>query len=184
MSTTVQLQLPPIPASIENPDAWGTIAQQVSSASGVPLAVTPQQLTAMFGSAVPLLFESDRAGKSALLRGTFADLVIAQRQRNIGDLRGARPTAVTVHLVGAHMADAHPVLRAHLAVQVQLPSSNAGVFNQFWDVQLGAQVTVGAETCPNCGAPLASGELVCGYCHTDVRSVADVPLVVCRLELY
>jgi NMD protein affecting ribosome stability and mRNA decay len=43
---------------------------------------------------------------------------------------------------------------------------------------------VGQQTCPNCGAPIGNGELVCGYCRTDVRSLVEVPLVVSRLELY
>ena len=38
--------------------------------------------------------------------------------------------------------------------------------------------------CPNCGAPIARGELVCEHCRADVRSVVTVPLVVSRLELY
>ena len=82
------------------------------------------------------------------------------------------------------MADGHPVVRTHLRIQVQRPDGSPSVATQFWDLQLGAQVMVGQQTCPNCGAPIGGGELVCGYCRTDVRSLVEVPLVVSRLELY
>ena len=56
--------------------------------------------------------------------------------------------------------------------------------SQFWDFTFNAQVTVGQSTCPNCGAPLSGGELICDHCHTDVRRTVEAPLVVNRLELY
>ena len=55
---------------------------------------------------------------------------------------------------------------------------------QVWDLQLGTQVTIGQPQCPNCGAPLARGELICGHCHADVRSIVEAPIAVSRLELY
>jgi uncharacterized Zn finger protein (UPF0148 family) len=82
------------------------------------------------------------------------------------------------------MVDGHPVLRAHVSIQVQDADSSQSVNSQIWDLQLGAQVTVGQSICPSCGAPLAKGELICGHCGTDVRSATKVPLAVSRLELY
>jgi hypothetical protein len=184
MTTTEQLQLSPVSASIDNVEDWKEIAQQIASAAGLPTVVTPELVAGMIGSAVTLLFEGDAAKDMSILRGTFTDMVIAQCQRNAGGLLGGQPLAAVVHLVGAHMVDGHPVLRAHVAVQVQSSDGTRGVDNQFWDLQLGAQVTVGQATCPNCGAPIAKGELICGHCQADVRSVVEVPLVVSRLELY
>lgn len=97
----------------------------------------------MIGSAVPLLFEADAAKDMNLLRGTFADAVIAQSQRNTGCLEGGHPTSAVVHLVGAHTVDGHCLLRAHLIIQVQDADGSQRVARQFWDLQLGAQVTVG-----------------------------------------
>jgi hypothetical protein len=179
-----QLQVTPIAASIENAEDWGEIAQQILSGSGLPTVLTPELLVGTLGSAVALLFAADAAKDVNLLRGTFADPVIAQCQRNLGCMEGEHPTAVAIHLVGAHMLEAHPVLRARLAIQVRGADLAQTVNNQFWDLQIGAQVTVGQLQCPNCGAPMAQGELICTHCHADVRSVMKVPIVVSRLELY
>jgi uncharacterized Zn finger protein (UPF0148 family) len=76
------------------------------------------------------------------------------------------------------------VLRVHLAIVAEYDQGARRVVSQFWDLQLGAQATVAQPSCPNCGAPLAQGELICAHCGTDVRSVVEVPLLVSRLELY
>lgn len=184
MTTADQLQLSPIPVSIDNAGEWEAIAQQIDSEAGLPTVVTPELIAGMIGSAVPVLFKADATKDMNLLRGTFTDQIIAQCQRNTGELEGATPESVTVHLVGAPMVEGHPALRAHLAIQVQGADGNRSVSSQFWDLQLGAQTTVGQPSCPNCGAPIATGHLICEHCGADVRSVVEVPLVVSRLELY
>jgi hypothetical protein len=184
MTAGGQLQVAPIPTSIENTGDWSEIAAQIASATGVPPVLTPETLLGMVGSAVPLLFGADAAKDMNPLRGTFADTVIAQCQRNAGCLEGEHPTSAVVHLVGAHTVDGHCLLRAHLSIQVQGADGSQRVARQFWDLQLGAQVTVGHPSCPNCGAPIAMGTLICEHCQTDVRSVVEVPLVVSRIELY
>jgi hypothetical protein len=184
MTAGQHLQVAPIPASIDNSGDWGGITAQIASETGVPPVLTPEILVGMVGSAVPLLFEADASKDMNPLRGTFADTVVAQCQRNAGCLEGEHPTSAVVHLVGAHMVDGHCLLRAHLVIQVQGADGDQGTARQFWDLQLGAQVTVGQPNCPNCGAPIATGTLICEHCQTDVRSVVEVPLVVSRIELY
>lgn len=184
MSATGQLQVAPIPATIDNGSEWQQFAQQIEAQAGAPPAVTPELLTGVLGSAVPLLFEADATSNANLLRGTFADPVVAQCERNAGDLMGARPLSVTGHLVGARLVEDHPSLRVHLSIAVKGADGAEAVNNQFWDLQLGAQVTVGQPTCPNCGGPIAQGQLICSHCGTDVRSVVHVPLVVGHIELY
>ena len=184
MTTTEHLQLAPIPASIDDVEDWKEIGEQIESEAGQPTVVTPGLIVGMIGSAVPLLFEADATRDVNLLRGTFTDPVIAQCQRNAGCLQGAQPVSAVVHLVGAHEVDGHPVLRARVSVQVQGADGSRSVNSEFWDLQLGAQVTVGQPNCPNCGAPIAKGALICEHCRADVRSVVEVPLVVSRLELY
>jgi hypothetical protein len=184
VSTTGQLQVAPIPATIDNVADWPQFAAQVESLAGAPPAVAPELIAGMLGSAVPLLFEADASANAGLLRGTFADSVIAQCERNPGNLMGERPLSVTAHLVGARMQDAHPLLRTHLLIAVKTAAGADGANSQFWDLQLGAQLTVGQATCPNCGAPIPQGQLICSHCGFDVRSVVQVPLVVARLELY
>jgi hypothetical protein len=178
------LQLAPVPASIDNPDDWQALAQQIATGTGMPTDFEPDTIVAMVAGAVPLLFEADATDNVDLLRGTFSDPVVAQCARNAGQCMGAKPTSVTVHLVGSRVDDGHPVVRAHLVIAVGRPDGSAGGIGQFWDLQLGGQVTVGQPECPNCGAPIAAGELICSHCHTDVRSVVDVPIVVSRIELY
>lgn len=184
MAATTQLQISPIPASIENADDWKEIAQQIASEAGLPTEITPETVAGMIGSAVPLLFKADASRETDLLRGTFTEDVIAQRQRTVGSLRGEQPVSAAVSLVGAHMAEGDPVLRVHLTIQALEADGTECITRQFWDVQLGDQVTVGKPTCPNCGAPIAKGQLICEHCQADVRSVVQVPLVVSRLELY
>ncbi len=184
MTTTDQLQVAPIPTTIDNAEEWDAIAQQIASESGLPTVVTPELVRGMIGSAVPLLFGADAAKDMNLLRGTFADPVIAQCERNAGCLQGEKPISATIHLVGSHMVNGHPALRARLSAQVQGIDGDQSINRQFWDLQLGAQVTVGQLQCPNCGAPIAKGALICEHCRTDVRSVVETPLAVIRLELY
>ncbi len=184
MTDTQSPQLTTIPVSIDNCADWQEIAGQLSAEAGLPTVLTPELVQGMIGSAVPLLFAADAARDMDLLRGTFADQVIAQCQRNSGSLAGAQPTSAIMHLAGAPMIDGHPALRVHVAVQVQDAADGESVSSQFWDHQPGAQVTVGRPICPNCGAPIASGALICGHCGTDVRGVVKMPLVVSRLELY
>ncbi len=184
MTAGQQLQVAPIPTSIDNAGDWSAIAAQISSETGVPPVLTPEILMGMIGSAVPLFFEADASKDMNPLRGTFADTVLAQCQRNAGCLQGEHPTSTAIHLVGAHTADGHCLLRTHLIIQVQGADSEQRAARQFWDLQLGAEVTVGQPSCPNCGAPIATGTLVCEHCQMDVRSVVEVPLVVSRIELY
>jgi hypothetical protein len=184
MSATGQLQVSPVEARLDNEADWPQFAQQIESVAGEPPAVTPELIVGMLGSAVPLLFESDATANAELLRGTFSDAVIAQCARNAGNLMGERPVSVAGHLVGAREQESHPVLRVHLSIPVKTAEGTDGVNNQFWDIQLGAQVTVGQPTCPNCGGPIAQGQLICSHCGTDVRGVVQVPLVVSHLELY
>jgi hypothetical protein len=184
MTSTQQLQLAPIPVGIDNVEEWEAIATQIASETGEPTVVTPELIVGMIGSAVPLLFAADASKDGQLLRGTFTDLVIAQCQRNAGCLLGQRPVSAVVDLIGAPRVASHTALRAHVAVKVEDADGGRSVNRQVWDLQLGAQVTVGQTTCPSCGAPLAKGELICGHCGTDVRSAIQVPLAVSRLELY
>jgi hypothetical protein len=184
MSTAERLGVSPVETSIDNRGDWDVLAHQIALSSGIPTVVSPEMIVGMIGGAVPLLFAADAAGNPNLLRGTFADLVVAQCLRNAGELMRSQPASVVVHLVGARMVEGHPVVRAHLSIQAVDPDGNPSTLNQFWDLQFGGQVTVGQTTCPNCGAPIGTGELICGHCHTDVRSVVDVPIVVRRPELY
>jgi hypothetical protein len=188
VASDAQRALAPIAVSIENAGDWGQFAAQLTAATGVPTVATPELLSATIASAVPLLFEADAARAASRLRGTFADAVIAQCQRNAGALEGARPLSVSMRLVGTpHTGDARAALRVHLAIAI---TDAAGapcaqrLSSQFWDLELGGEATVGEVNCPNCGAPLARGELLCGHCGADARSVVAVPLLVSRLELY
>jgi predicted amidophosphoribosyltransferase len=72
----------------------------------------------------------------------------------------------------------------HIVISGQDETGEQTVDRLFWDLELGGQVTVGQPTCPNCGAPIAAGELICDHCRTDVRTTVQVPLVVTRLEIY
>jgi len=184
MSSTQQLRIAPVAASIDNPDDWEGLANQITAGAGMPTAITPEMIIGMIGSAVPLLFAADAARDANLLRGTFSDSVIAQCMRNSGGLMDAQPTTAAVRLVGSRVVDGHPVVRTHLSIQTHAGGGTPTTQNQFWDLQFGGQVTVGQPNCPNCGAPIGTGELICGHCHTDVRSVIDVPIVVSRLDLY
>jgi hypothetical protein len=174
----------PIPVSIDNAGDWDEIARQIAAESGLPTVLTPQIVVGMVAGAVPLLFEADAARNMNLLRGTFADGVIAQCQRNAGCLHGEQPIAAIVNLIGVRPVNGPAALRVHLTIRLRDAAGDREVSSQFWDLEVGAEVTVGQSQCPNCGAPIATGELICGYCATDVRTIVGAPLVVSRLELY
>jgi hypothetical protein len=184
MTGTTTVQLPPISVVVDNPNEWATITQEMASRAGAPPAVGLDLLTGVVASAAPLLFEADATRSPGLLRGTFTDPVIAQVQRNLGYLNGERPESAVVHLIGSPTGAGPAVIRIHVQVGVRSPEGASGVSRQFWDLTVGAQVVVAQATCPNCGAPLAPGQLICDHCRADVRSVVQVPLAVSRLELY
>jgi hypothetical protein len=178
------LQLAPVPASIDNPADWDPIMQLIARRTGLPPTITLDSVLGLVRGAVPLIFEAQSAGTANLLRGTFGDPVVAQCQLNIGCLLSGRPESAVAHLVGGRVADGRPILRVHVLVQGRGPDGEQTIDRQFWDLVLGAEVTVSQPDCPNCGAPVAQGELICDHCGADVRSTVEVPLVVSRLELY
>ena len=179
-----QAKLAPVSVSVDNPEDWADILTQLAAGTGEPSTLTLDLVTTTVGSAVPILFAADASGNMDLLRGTFGSAVIAQCQRNVGSFSGDTPNAVLLHLVGTPVQDGGRVLRVHLLVDTRSPDASQHATSQFWDFTFNAQVTVGQSTCPNCGAPLGSGELICDHCHTDVRRTVEAPLVVNRLELY
>lgn len=184
MSATGQREIASVPVTIDNAGDWDTLVNQITAGTGMPPVVSPEMIVGMVGSAVPLLFAADADRNLNLLRGTFSDPVVAQCTRNAGTLMGAVPETVVVHLAGSRVVDGHPVVRAHLSIQATHPDGTPTRSQQFWDLQFGGEVTVSQSSCPNCGAPLGKGELICGHCHADVRSVVDAPILVSRLELY
>jgi len=177
-------ELATVPVDLDNPEDWNDIAQQLAAVTSIPGSVTPELLTMTVGSAVPILFAADRSGDSDILRGTFTDQVMTQRRGLPGSLDGDTPVSVTLHLVGAPLREGKPVIRAHLVIATRSADGGSGANSQFWDFTIDTQVVVGQATCPNCGAPVPEGRLICDHCHTDVRQVVSAPLVVSRLELY
>jgi hypothetical protein len=175
----------PITASIENPQDWASISATLAHGSGTPPAITPDSLAAVVGRAVPALFAADASRDTAGLRGLFTDQVIAQCLRTMGCLGGARPRSASVHLVGQLPSTAgHPVIRAHVMIDVRDAEGREIVERQFWDFQLGAQLTVAASACESCGGPVRAGDVFCVYCGHDLRGLAAVPLAVCALKFY
>lgn len=178
------LELAQVPASIDNPGDWDPIMQGIARQTGLPPTITADAVLGMVRGAVPLIFQAECAGNVDVLRGTFADPVVAQCRQNLGSLLRGRPEAAAVHLVGGRVTDGDPVLRVHVLITGQGPGGDPTLDRQFWDLRFGGRVTVGRQECPHCGAPLPHGELICDHCGTDVRSTVDVPLVVSHLELY
>jgi len=184
MTMSDQARLSPVSVSIDNPEEWASIMDQMSADNGAPSVLTPELLTDTVGSAVPMLFDADVSGNMDPLRGIFADQVIAQCQHHSGCLNGDAPTSSVLHLVGTPMHEGRPALRVHLLIKTRGRDGSEGVNSQFWDFAVGAQVVVGQSTCPNCGAPLGDGQLICDHCHANVGRAVDAPLIVTRLELY
>ncbi len=181
MSTS---ELMPIAAAIDNREDWAAVTQGIERATGLPLAVSPDGLTAVIGAGLALMFDGQKSRSMDGLRGSFAAPVVAQCQANHDGLLSGRPRSVTIHLAAGRVVDGKGVVRVHLEIHGERQDGSASIDRQFWDIQVGAQVTVAQPACPNCGAPITAGELVCSHCGTDVRHNVDVPVVVSRLELY
>jgi hypothetical protein len=184
MSDAQTVALAPVAGSIDNLADWDAVTAGITRATGLPVAITPDTLLALLGSAVALMFEAQSSGNMNVLRGTFAAPIVAQCQANADGLLTGRPESIVVHLAAGRVVDGHGVLRVHLNIAGVRTDGAPSLDRQFWDLQLGAQATVAQSACPNCGAPVSGGELVCGHCGTDVRSVVDVTAAVTRLELY
>jgi hypothetical protein len=177
-------QLPSIQVTVDNPEVWAEIALHFATRTGTPLSSDLAALTSLVASGVTLLFEADATGSVDLLRGTFSDQLVAQCERNLGCLHGDRPTSAMVHLVGVPESTREASIRTRVMVAVTELDGQSGMRSQFWDLQADVSVVVGTSTCPNCGAQLQPGQLICGYCSTDVRRSLQVPFVVTKLEMY
>ncbi len=177
-------ELTAIPTTVENPGEWSQIYQELSAAHGVPPAVTVDAIAAMVGSALPIFFHADATRGIDIMRGTFSNQVIAQCGAHLGCLGGARPTSALVRLIGAPARRDPPVLRVRVVARTVTPEGNDGTNSQFWDIEFDSETVVSKGACPNCGAPLAAGQLVCSYCHRDARTKVQVPLLVNRVQIY
>lgn len=177
----------PITLTLENPEEWPKLAEQIEARTGMPPTSDPEEIVGMAALAVALVYQCDADGDFGRLRGTFTDDVVAQCERNHGCLMGARPLPGTMELIGAGYNDTgDPAVRVRVAITVQSDDSGPPrPSTVFLDLQLGAEVTEeSTSVCKNCGAPLAHGQLVCSYCGSDMRTVMRVPLAVCNLELF
>ena len=177
-----------IPTSLDNPEEWDEIVRAITSETGLAPTITPAAITALVGSALPLLFQVDVSDLSPL-RGTFSNEAIAERAHGSSSFQGIRPSSAVVHLVGAPPGDdARPLLRIHLAISSQGADGQASVTRQFWDLAISAQASAAAppppSSCSNCGAPLTQGQLFCSHCGTDMRSAVAATLTVVKLQLY
>jgi hypothetical protein len=184
MTTPEHSQLATVPVTVDNPEDWSDIDRQLTAEGGKAGAITPDVLAMTVESAVPMLFAADRSGDADSLVGIFSDQVVTQRRNQAGSFHGDIPVSVTLHLVGAPPHEGHTAIRAHVLVATTSPDGGSSATAMFWDFGVDAPVVVGQSSCPNCGAPLAAGCLVCDHCHADVRQVTSAPLLVTRLELY
>ena len=173
---------PSVPVSFENPETWSDLGVRLARVgfSGTSL----DQLAGLVSTAVPLVFACDLSGDYSAMHGVFSDVTVAQCEQNSGSLQGAQPASVSVRIAAVQSELTPPTLRIHLTIGVIGAADGASVLGQFWDVASNQQAVVGQSTCPNCGAPIASGLLACTHCGADVRSVVSVPFVVERLQLY
>jgi hypothetical protein len=175
----------PIPASVDNPESWAAIADLLTEETGNPPSVTPESLAGLVARAVPALFAADAARDTSCLHSLFAAQVIVQCARRAGYLSGATPRSASVHLVGAPPGEAgHPIVRAHVTIDVQDPSGTEAVERQFWDFEIRTQMTVAESGCESCGAPAQARDVFCRYCGHDLRGSSTVMLAVCALKLY
>ena len=173
-----------IPIEVENPDEWSEIYRELSAMHGVPPALTLDAVTALVASAVPILFHADATHSVDVMRGTFSNQVIAQCGAHLGCLLGVTPTSALLRLIGAPARRVPPVLRVRIIARTIAPQGHDVKISQFWDIEFDSETTVSMGTCPNCGAPLAAGQLVCSHCHSDARAKVEVPLLVNRLQIY
>jgi len=84
-----------VSVSLDNPEDWNDIAQQLGAESSTPNDITPEVLTMTVGSAVPILFAADASGDTDILQGTFTDQVMTQCRHHAGALNGDTPVSVT-----------------------------------------------------------------------------------------
>jgi len=178
-----------ISVSIDNPEDWNGIAQALADVAGQPgsaLPITPEAITNLIGSALPLLYQAggDDVGT---LKGTFDKRAISERVNHDELFQGVSLSSATAHLVGAPPRDdEQPVLRVHLTITGQDAGGQPRVARQFWDIAIAAQEKPSApqDSCPSCGAPLIQGQLFCSYCGADLRQAASVALTIVKLQLY
>jgi zinc-ribbon domain len=172
-----------LPVSVENPETWNEISRAITERTGLPPVTDLASVLGFVGASIRLVFEAENAQRPDTLRASFAEPVIAQLIRHGGGFIGSTPSAADVNLVGVPGSSGPPAVRLRIRITAANPAGQPSYLEQFWDVQMGGgTVTVGATTCPNCGAPLADGAIVCSYCRADTRSAQNVPLLVVKLE--
>jgi hypothetical protein len=173
-----------IPVTTENAQDWPDIASDIEKRSGTPPTADLSVVERFMGDCIALLSEADRAHNPELLRGSFADELVGRLLRLTVPACGWTAVAAHLVLIGAPAGVERAVLRIRANVQARdQDGDEPSVHEQFWDLAFGdLTATVATTNCPNCGAPLTQGVLVCPYCHTDTRATAHVPLQVVRLQ--
>jgi hypothetical protein len=160
-----------------NPDMWEE------------LTITPslEELGNFLGGAVALWFLADAAGASGTqaLLGTFDKLLISRLARVNGQLQEVVPVAATMTLVSVATIEQDPTIRVRLHVVPTTPPSDLSVLEQFWDVLIDTKNAATAPTlCPNCGGPVAAGDLFCRHCRADLRPSSPSALLVTRITAF
>jgi hypothetical protein len=172
-----------VPTTVDNPADWGDITAAITRRTGTPPSVGLESLCRFVGDAVALLVDADKTGTFEELRRSFSPQVVAQLAAHPGDYAGCRPRAVRLTLIGAPHRDGDPVVRVRVRIELADAHDGGVESDQFWDVQMKATPEHTApDVCPNCGAPLGAGALVCGFCRAEPGPSSATPLLVARLE--
>jgi zinc-ribbon domain len=173
-----------IPIHCEDAQDWPGIVRQIQ-ASGSPVDMTPAGIGQLVSLGVMAQFAADASGQFTALKGLFSDQVIASVGRHVHSFDGAVPQSVSMQLVGlpADHGPGQVTLRIRLKITV-LQGGATSVVDQFWDITEDQPSLEMRTSCPNCGAPAATANLVCPFCGTDLRVPGKSGVVVTKVQLY
>ncbi len=156
-------------------------------AKPLPQEISLESVKLFVSTMVPQMY-------SCMINHDFRSLLNSFSQEAVEALKflsahyvGNEPNLVEVNLVGLTPDQANKdfmELRIHLTVHAADSDGSPVILQQFWDVSGNHSFEGSLSQCPNCGAPVEAGTIVCKYCHSDLRSESTATIFVSRVQSY
>jgi hypothetical protein len=155
-----------------------------NSTANVPEPFNANAILDFVSMAVPVIYEAYSTDKPQFLEHYFTKAAIrilsGAKLSEIGPL----PSSLLLEPVGlepSHDGTEPCVFRVRVHTESSYPGENPTIF---LDLAANINEIVTSKKCPICGAPTTMGDIKCKFCGADVRTSAEFPIIITRIQIY
>lgn len=170
-----------VPLTVDNPGDWASLAAKMGAEVGLPTHATREAVTNFVQHAASVLFVADASHNIDLLRSIFEEGVVESYRNLFGQFANATPQAYAVHLISSVPDNNRPDIRILVTISYQRSGADR-VSKMFWDLVFDTTLRVAAARCPNCGAAVEAGGLICTYCQHELSTTVAAAVAVSRVQ--